>query len=292
MRSEHEMLALILQTAQEDERIRLVLLEGSRANPQARRDCFQDFDIVYGVTEAAPFIRNLTWIRRFGELMILQLPDDMGEPPPEPTNGRYTYLMQFMDGNRIDLTILPLEQLPEWRADGACQVLLDKDGRLPGPPPVGNTYLPTLPTAREYADCCNEFWWVCPYVAKGLWRGELPYARHMLDVILREQLHKMLVWYIGVRSGFQHNPGKFGKYFQNFLPTEQWDLFRKTYADASYAHTWQALFAMTELFRQAARRVGEHCSYSYPEGDDERVSAHLHYVRQLPRRAKELYPER
>jgi len=286
------MLALILQTAQEDERIRLVLLEGSRADPQAPRDCFQDFDIVYGVTETAPYVRNLDWIRRFGELMILQLPDELPDPPPQPAPGRYTYLMQFSDGNRIDLTILPLELLPEWRADGACRVLLDKDGRLPEPPPPGQTYLPAPPTAWEYAGCCNEFWWVCPYVAKGLWRGELPYARHMLDVILREQLHRMLVWLVGVRSGFRRSPGKFGRHFQKVLPAEHWQLLQKTYADASYAHTWQALFAMTGLFRQAARSVGEHFGYPYPEGDDERVSAHLHYVRSLPRRAKELYPER
>ena len=54
MRSEQEMLDLILETARNDERIRAVIMNGSRANPNALRDPFQDFDIVYLVTETAP----------------------------------------------------------------------------------------------------------------------------------------------------------------------------------------------------------------------------------------------
>lgn len=47
MRSEQEMYDLILNTARQDDRIRAILLNGSRANPHARRDRLQDFDIVY-----------------------------------------------------------------------------------------------------------------------------------------------------------------------------------------------------------------------------------------------------
>ena len=79
MRTEREMLDLILETARRDERIRAVIMNGSRVNPNAPRDCFQDFDIVYLVTDLSPFRKNLEWIKRFGELMILQMPEDMGD---------------------------------------------------------------------------------------------------------------------------------------------------------------------------------------------------------------------
>jgi len=36
-------------------RIRAVIMSGSRANPNARRDLFQDFDIVYLVTDVDSF---------------------------------------------------------------------------------------------------------------------------------------------------------------------------------------------------------------------------------------------
>jgi len=207
MRSEQEMLDLILNTALEDERIRVVVMNGSRANPNAPRDIFQDFDIVYLVTDPSPFIRNLKWIHRFGELMILQLPDDMQDPPPDQQAG-YGYLMQFADGNRIDLGIYPLSSLGELLKDSLTVVLLDKDGRIGDIPPMSESgYLPQPPTAKQFSDCCNEFWWVCPYVAKGLWREQILYARYMLDEVVRPELMKMLAWYIGAQTGFKINPG-------------------------------------------------------------------------------------
>ena len=66
MRTESEMLALILQTAKDDARIRAVYMNGSRTNPNARRDIFQDYDVVYVVTETASFIADDRWIERFG----------------------------------------------------------------------------------------------------------------------------------------------------------------------------------------------------------------------------------
>lgn len=39
------------------------------------------------------------------------------------------------------------------------------------------------PSAREYDDCCNEFWNVTPYVIKGLCRKEILFAIYELNVI-------------------------------------------------------------------------------------------------------------
>ena len=82
MRNEQEMLALIIETAKQDERIRAVIMNGSRTNPNARKDIFQDFDIVYLVTDVTPFTYAYGWIQRFGQLMILQMPEAMQDPPP------------------------------------------------------------------------------------------------------------------------------------------------------------------------------------------------------------------
>jgi aminoglycoside 6-adenylyltransferase len=290
MRSEAEMFELILQTARDDDRIRAVIMNGSRANPNARRDFFQDFDIVYIVTEVGSFSADPAWIDRFGERMILQMPDAMQDPPPGPDNGGFTYLMQFMDGNRIDLNLFPLARLSELEEDSLTLLLLDKDGRFkPFAPPSDRDYLPTPPTVKAFADCCNEFWWVGPYVAKGLWRAELTYARAMLDSVVREQLMKMLTWYVGVQTGFSRSPGKEGKYLQQILAPELWAMLENTFADASYEYTWAALFTMGDLFRIAANQVAAAMGFDYPRRDDERVSAHLRHVRQLPKDADEMY---
>jgi aminoglycoside 6-adenylyltransferase len=289
MRSEQEILELILSTAKNDDRIRAVIMNGSRTNPNAPRDIFQDFDILYLVTEVAPFTDDHTWIHRFGELMILQMPEAMQDPPPE-NDGSFAYLMQFADGNRIDLTLFPVAKLDALENDSLSILLLDKDGLLqPFAPPNDSDYLPRPPTAQAFSDCCNEFWWMCPGVAKGLWREEITYAKHSFDGFVRPQLMKMLTWYVGMNTQFSRSPGKYGKYLKQYLEPELWDMLEKTYSDAGYESTWEALSTMCNLFRITAIRVAEHDSFEYPYGDDERVSTHVQYVRSLPRNAKELY---
>jgi aminoglycoside 6-adenylyltransferase len=289
MRSEQEMLDLIINTARNDNRIRAVIMNGSRANPNAPRDFFQDFDIIYMVTDVSAFKEDPNWIRQFGELMIMQLPDDMLDPPPSDNDG-YAYLMQFTDGNRIDLALFPLAKLNKLGEDSLSIILLDKDGIIkPFEPSNESDYLPKPPTSKEYADCCNEFWWVCPYVVKGLWREEIIYAKYMIDQFVREQLMKMLYWHIGVNTRFSHNPGKFGKYVKLYLEHDLWDMLLKTYASADYDDTWEALLMMCHLFRITAVKVAKYFDYEYPFGDDERVSAHLAHVQLLPKDTKEMY---
>jgi aminoglycoside 6-adenylyltransferase len=295
MRSETEMLELITSTAQADERIRAVIMNGSRANPNAPRDIFQDYDIVYIVTDVEPFMNDPGWIAQFGEIMIMQMPEAMGDPPPAG-DGTFAYLVQFADGNRLDLTLFPLARLSEMARDSLSVLLLDK-GNGPGgngiitpfPPPSEADYLPRPPTARAYADCCNEFWWLCPYIAKGLWRQEMVCARHVLDSLARGQLMKMLTWHVGISTDHAVNPGSYGKNLHRYLAPHMWALLQDTYADADDGHTWDALFAMCALFRTAALGVADSFGFDYPHDDDQRVSAHLRHVRALPRDAQSIY---
>jgi aminoglycoside 6-adenylyltransferase len=287
MRTEKEMLALILETARQDERIRAVIMNGSRVNPNAPVDIFQDFDIVYIVREVAPFRNNLAWISRFGERMVMEIPEEMEEPEPDDDGG-YGYLMQFTDGNRIDLGICPVDKAGEAFSDSLSVVLLDKDGLVGELPAASDRdYLPKPPTARAFADCCTEFWWVCPYVAKGLWRQEIPFAKAMQDHYVRDALMQMLRWYIGMQTDFQVNPGKQGKYFQKYLEPEMWERLLKTYSDAQPENTWQALENMCDLFGRCARAVAGRFGLAYPHEDAARVQAHLRHVRNLPRDAQE-----
>jgi aminoglycoside 6-adenylyltransferase len=289
MRSEIEMYDLILDIANNDERIRAVILNGSRANPNAPSDIFQDFDIVYVVSNLDSLKSDPAWINSFGERMIMQFPDDMNDPPPGDWPS-YAYLMQFADGNRIDLTLFPNDKLDELEKDSLSVLLVDKDGIIESfPPPSERDYLPKPPTDKAFADCCNEFWWVSTYVAKGLWRQEITYAKMMLDEYVRPQMMKMLVWQIGIQTEFKINLGKGGKYFKKYLEFEQWEQLKATYADANYDHTWDSLDQMCQIFRSSSRFVAKHFGFKYLHEDDQKVSDHLKHVRSLPKDATEMY---
>ncbi|PYI55664.1 aminoglycoside 6-adenylyltransferase [Paenibacillus flagellatus] len=288
-RSDKEMMDTILGFAAGDERIRAVMMNGSRVNPDAPRDLFQDYDIVYFVTSVDDFVADRSWIRRFGDILIMQTPDDNVVPPNDRSDS-FAFLMLFTDGNRIDLTYCPVERISRCRDDSLSLMLLDKDG-IAGdlPPPSNHDYLPAPPSAKQFADCCNEFWWVSTYVAKGLWRDELPYAKFMVDRPVRDMVALMLTWHIGIRSGFTADPGKCGKYFKSCLEPAKWESYVRTYADADVNRMWDALFEMGDLFRDTAIGVANRLGFEYPFDDDNRVTAYLKHVRALPKSAGRLY---
>jgi aminoglycoside 6-adenylyltransferase len=282
------MIDLVLDFARKEKDIRVVLMNGSRVNPNVKRDVFQDFDIVYLVKEVDPYKRNQRVVSYFGDLMILQTPDDMNDPAPED-GGHYAYLMQFMDGNRIDLSFNSIDQLNDVLGDSLTLLLLDKDNIVKElPPPSDTDYLPKEPTEKLFQDCCNEFWWVSPYVAKGLWREELTYAKYMLDVVTREELMKMLTWYFGIKTGFKKSPGKLGKYIKNDVEPDVWMALERTYSDSNLSNIWESLFTMGSLFRRLANEVASVYGFQYPQKDDERVADYLYRIKNLPRDATEI----
>lgn len=293
MRNEQEMMDLIINTAIEDERIRAVYMNGSRTNPNVPKDIFQDYDIVYVVTETSTFIEDENWINLFGDLLMVQEPDklDHGIGLDMNFERRYAYLMLFTDGNRIDLTLQTKEKmLEEYGKDKLTIPLIDKDDILPSiPSPSDIDYHVKKPTEGQFESCTNNFWWCLQNVAKGIWRDELPYAKLMFKYTTRESLDEMVNWWIGIEYDFQVSTGKMGKYFKKFLPESYWEMYQKTYSDGSYENIWNSVFITCELFRILARDVAESLSYTYPADDDKNIMEYLHYVKKLPPNAKEIY---
>ncbi|AZS15567.1 aminoglycoside 6-adenylyltransferase [Paenibacillus lutimineralis] len=282
MRSEQEMMDLILDFAGNDERVRAVGMNGSRTNPNVPKDMFKDYDIVFMVTDMDSLIMDKNWMDCFGGRIIMQTPEDMDLFPPE-LDGNFSYLMLFSDGNRIDLTLCPIEKKDNWNnSDKLSIVLLDKDQSLPNlPAPSDEDYWLRRPSAAFYADCCNEFWWISTYVAKGLWRQEITYAMDHLNMNLRPMLIKMLEWKVGIDTNFSLSTGKNGKYLEKYLSKQNWLALMSTYPEGTYEGVWRALFALLDLFRSTSKEVAERLNYYYPYDDDRNVTAYLMRVQRL-----------
>ena len=281
MRSETEVINTVLNFAENNDMIRAAVLNGSRANPNVAQDIFCDYDIALFVTDPDHFWQDQSWIPQFGELIIVQ----QNEWAEGAASG-YIFLMLFTDGVRIDLAFDPIEHFDLFLDDSLTVVLLDKDQVMPTlPPPTERSYFTKKPTAKEFDETVNEFWWCSTNVAKGIWRAELSYAKWMYDVIVRECILKMLSWYIGIHHNWQSNPGYYGKWFQQYLPAELWASFEKTYAGFEYAEMWTAIFEAGRLIRQIGVEIADNLGYVYPLQDDERVTAYLKQVSTLPKDA-------
>ena len=169
MRSPAEMFALFEEIACADERIRAMTLEGSRANPNATSDAWQDYDVTFLVSDVEGFTCSDGWLGRFGDIVLMQKPEAMELFPPDFPTGWFSYLMLFSDGVKIDLTLVPLEDGEAYFAqDPLIRVLLDKDGLCPDAlRPSDERFWVQRPPSAHARDCANEFYLSCTYVARG-----------------------------------------------------------------------------------------------------------------------------
>ena len=279
MRTEQEMMDLVLGVAKADDRIRAVSMEGSRANPAAPKDKYQDYDITFYVSDIAPFYNNPAWVvEKFGEPLIMQMPEAMRWPDG---GGHFNYMMIYPDSNRLDLTLEP----KKYTDNGEPSVtLIDKDGgngfRPALPPPSDAVYHIKPPTQLFYYSCCNNFWWCLNNVAKGIARDELPYVTQMLNEVVRSELHDMIRWYIGVTHGFDLSAGKDGKYFKRYLPPELYARYAATYSGGNYEDVWASLFTMCGLFHTLAVDVAAHFGFVYRQDEEEGMRKYLRMVRE------------
>lgn len=249
----------ILQLAKQDDRIKAVILNGSRANPMVTPDQYQDYDIIYMVTDIENIKKEGIVYKTFGQPAIQQLPDDMhlGNEEDLPSVS-YAYLMIYEDGSRLDLTLFPVDQLEQYKKDSLSIVWLDKDGIFKDIPKSSDIdYHVQRPTQREFTEVCNEFWWCSTNVAKGLAREERVYAKDMMESVVRPLFLQLLAWKIGSEHHFNVSIGKSGKFIKNYLSDEDYNKVLRTYSNANIQNTWEAFHTMTTFFQELQIELGK-----------------------------------
>lgn len=241
----------IIQLAENDDRIRAVLLNGSRANPNAKPDIFQNFDLTFFMNDYNSFLMDRSWILQLGKVVLQQLPDEMELGKEEEKIG-FTFLMVFENGERIDLTLFPLTQFENhYQTDSLSVVWMDKDDLFENIPQASDIdYRIRRPTQREFTEVCNEFWWTITNVAKGLKRNEIIYAKDMMETVVRPMFIRLIEWKVAHENDFKINTGKSAKFIEQFLPKKYYQKLLRTYADSALENNWEALFIMTEIFKE------------------------------------------
>ena len=253
MRTETEMLDVILKTA-ETLQVAAVAMSGSRTNSQAPQDEFQDYDVVYVVENLDELITDLSWLDQFGKRIIEQ---EVG------LGQRRLYLMLFEDGNRIDLTLCPKQQIQEWvDSEAEFIVLEDKKGLFEYYSPSPQRFWMSSASETDFKNSCNEFWWVSAYVVKGIHRNQLIYATDHLYGICQQEFLKILAWQVASDRG-RVDIGKNYKYLFNYLPAEKEKEFSNLLDFSSKEKITQSLFATMQLFHQEAQSLAQKMGFDY-----------------------------
>jgi aminoglycoside 6-adenylyltransferase len=266
MRTEKEMIDIILNVAKNDERIRVVTMEGSKLNKNAPQDRFQDFDITYIVTDMESYKSHDDWLDIFGNRIIMQKPEAMALFPPTLGNW-FTYLMTFADGNRIDLKLVPIHELETYFSwtDSLNKILLDKDNICPRIDEASDRDFHVKKPSYEFIDdCCNEFWHLSTYVTKGLCRNEYLYTIKHLE-LMKEQMLTMIAWKVGIETSFSLSVGKAYKYLDKYVSNDLWRLIQKSYKYDSIDSLWDSFIICCNIFNETALFVVRALQYKHPQ---------------------------
>ena len=180
MRTEKEIIDSVLALARKDEGVRAVI----RTDLLPVREYLHSCNFIFVVSDIGRYEGDV-FRNCLGERILLFRAD---RRYPEMFPGAKAHLMVFGDGTTIVIQAMDREaflarynagQGPQdaWTGD-TYQKLLDKDDLLTMDDRLEErqTLFSEIPTQAEFADICDEFWWVMKTLAEFTLRKELPAA--------------------------------------------------------------------------------------------------------------------
>jgi aminoglycoside 6-adenylyltransferase len=284
--AEADVLERLVAWGESEPAVSAMILTSTRARADGSADLLSDYDVIVAVRDVEGFVANRGWAPAYGPPLV-------GWGDEHELYGATTYFrgVVYPDGVRIDWTLWPdtliervavAEDLPD-DLDVGYRVLLDKNGRTSGwSAPTYRAHIPSAPSKAEYQALLEEFWWDTTYVAKALWRGEIFFAKFVLDYDTKfVALRRFLEWRVELNHDWSLRPGAYGRGLEDLLPAEFVADLEATYVGTGIEENWEALFRTVALFRRVAKEVGEALGHRYPQDLDEQMTAQLESVRQL-----------
>lgn len=273
-----EMYDLILKTGEGDERIRAVTMEGSNVTPGAVHDKYSDFDVTFFVTDIRPFTTDKDYMKRFGDILIMQQPDDYyAEPYDYNGRKRFAYLTQYKDGNRIDLTFIDISNIKEQTEFHEPRTVLINKDNFPELCDIDSkeAFYIRKPGEFEFFNTVNEFRWISNYATKGLCRDEFFYARNAMEKLMMNMFMKMINWKVGIDNDFKVTTGSASKYLKNYLTEEEMTRFKAMFASGDYADMWNKLFLMYDYFEELSIYVADKLGFALDLDESRNVRAFM-----------------
>ncbi len=235
-------------------------MNGSRVNPNAVPDCFQDYDVVFFTLHAEDerYKKDRTWIRRFGETAIIQQCDFR--------HGYYIFLIQLKDGTRIDLSFRSIQEIHDAvKEDSLTKVLLDKDKILkPVPEPDETTYLIKKPSRSEWDMCLNELFWLPVCIVKAVHRNEIPLVQYYYANCFLPEMGKLVSWYVGFSADWKVNAGKENRWIKKHLDEKTYTEYIRLFFYSDTDDIIHNLNKARILIRELSLEICKGSEYEYP----------------------------
>lgn len=262
MRTEGEIFHHVQEYVKQDDRVRMLLLNGSRVNSKVLTDKFSDYDFMLLVDNPIEFWQNKRWVQVFGEVIISRSCNWS-----QQDRERYFFLTIYKDYVRIDIQIFNITQLNYCiKKSSLTKVIIDKDNLAPElDPPSDKSHYVKQPTNEEFQEVITDFFGFTTCVVKSLHRKELPQVRYYFDYLIHQNcIIKLLSWYVGVMNDWNVNVGSNGRWLEEYLPLDLWKRYTVIFAGKEYDGIWMSLWVAIELVEEIGELLSNRMDYIYP----------------------------
>jgi aminoglycoside 6-adenylyltransferase len=229
--------------------VHAVLLVGSQARVDMPADEFSDIDLALFVDDPERYLRDVAWVRSFGEPLLMFL-------EPTAVAGFEERRVLFHDGLEVDFSILPT--VAAKAAPVEAQAVLGRgfsvvydDLGLTVPEPAAAAPAPP-PTQPQLDQLSNDFWHHVLWGAKKLRRGELLVAKQVCDCYLTGRIVELVRW----RAKDQDTWHGY-RFFERWAGEATLEALQPTFARYDAADLARALRAKALLFGELEQDVAE-----------------------------------
>jgi aminoglycoside 6-adenylyltransferase len=235
----------VVEWARSDHNIRVVVLTGSVARDPETADKEADLDLELYVTDPLLLLRDDTWYRQFGEVLVVEALENPGWHP--------TRLIYYANG-KIDFMIAPVTTLRGGVVyDRAFQILLDKDGASGAFRRTAHASA-QAPTSAEFLQCVHWFYAAAIMWAKYLARDD-PWAAKQRDWDSKVLLLTMLEWDHKARKGWDYDTWYCGVHLRDWVDADLLGFIDACWAGFSQSESLGALHASVRLFEALSTRT-------------------------------------
>lgn len=258
--------------AKQEDTVRTVILEGSRAREEQRVDRFSDYDINLYVTEVTPLFNNTDWIHQIHPVWAIEKNAE--------ADGITTCLTIFEGGYGIDFKLMPaallrtfveLQVLPDEYHRG-YQVILDKDKLTEDLPKPALKPIPRKrPGQEEFVYTVTVFWFELFYLVKYLRRQDLWQVK-IRDTGIKKRLLEMLEWHAWASHDWRYDTWMEGKNMRSWVDPQKWEGLFELYARFDPEDSWRAVQKLMPYFRDLAKETANLLTFEYPDHIDQSIS--------------------
>ncbi|MBK8020609.1 MAG: aminoglycoside 6-adenylyltransferase [Chloroflexi bacterium] len=257
----------LLEWAETQPEIRLVMVVGSQARQVQPADEYSDLDLSLYITDGAScqtLNAYLAWMRDFAPVWMI-LEDHHDETK--------SWLILYRGGLKVDFSVTPVGALQSLIAEQRLwddqqrgyTILVDRDGmgpRLPRPTPFEPpSYTP--PRREQFVHRVETFFYGAVYVARQIRRGNL-WKVKWADQIQQSMLLEMLEWHAHATNSNPVDTYNRGDFMRDWVSATTWQELHAVSAHFDVEDSSRALLASIRLFTRLTVETAAALGYDCP----------------------------